>query len=189
MGLFDFRRKKPEPIRTDDGKFTAKTPITLEKRVETEQKALSGTVEVMNSIYGIMEKQEAIMNAKVEAALASGYEPEGPESDGILAIAMPILEQLAPHIGPYIGPLLEKYAGVNPQTIMPTAAGQAATTSPLPGGPSPQQNAPDKLKIALALPDSMWTKENIRMVLEQNGMGGLDDKDIKRLAQKINKAF
>lgn len=144
-----------EQPRQYDGRFAVKEPDRLEKRVESEQKALSGTVEVMNSIYGIMEKQEAIMNAKVEAVLASGYEPEGSESDGLLAILVPVLEQLAPYAAPYIGPLLEKYAGVSPNHT--SAVGMTPTipsVSPAGSGSPPPAGGMDFKQLVAQAADS-----------------------------------
>ena len=133
-----FRKSKQQALaeakpRDELNRFVATSNnndgVKIQKGVEAEAKALGNTMQIMDSIYGMMGKQEALINAKVESILAAGYEPEGTESDGWMAVLAPVLQELAPHIAPYVGGLIEKYAGVSPnlspqpkyQTVTPPA--------------------------------------------------------------------
>lgn len=173
--------KKLDRPRGPDGTFAASTPAPgIDKMVSREGDALLGTMKVMDSIYGIMEKQNAIIDAKVESILASGYEPEGPESDGLLAQLLPILEGLAPHIGPQLGRLLDKYSGVQP----PGAVIATAPVATAPGGIDPVKLIKDAAGTDPKLLKLVWPA--IQVKLKE---AGIEPETFKQAIANINKAI
>lgn len=147
--MFGLKRdKKPAQPRAPDGTFGSTGAAKgIDKTVESETKAISATMDVMAGITKLqaaqddaLTKRDALINARVEALLNAGYEAEGPESDGLLAVAAPVIQSLAPYIGPYLAKILGTEAPLN---VMPTASGQPSPT-PAP----PDMNVVDLIKQA-----------------------------------------
>lgn len=195
--MWPFHRSRYNPKSLENLKpFQKKSEPDIAKEAQTELKAVeaaSQTARIVNEMNASAFSQYNEMNRAIkEAAAELSSEKSGDDhstQDLLFSALEVIVPHVAPYIGPYIGPLLEKYANVAAQNTqpMPTAVGQAVTSGPVVVGNTPQ-DVNGKLKAALALPDKLWSLENVKMILSQNGLGGLSDEDIKKLGQKLSKA-
>lgn len=189
-----FHGKKPDKSavqpRDTTGKFAAPARPDDGKIIEAEGKKYNAIAETMKSMNDTMQTMKAMFeDHSNEDAMQVINDAEESGMMGVIKVVAPVL---APALMPYVGGLIEKYTGVRPNPqFMPTAEGVSSPGEFNPPGAVPMppagNTANDQLKMALGLPDAMWTKGNIKKILGQYGLQ-LDDEDIKKLGQKLSKA-
>jgi len=106
-----FWRKKLDKPRAPDGTFLASSVAParqdIAKTVQPELQAISGVAEVMKGINFLVEQG-------IQQRMGP-MEESGPDIE-IGNEWAPVLQQLLNHVGPYLGPLLEKYGGLSPSS-------------------------------------------------------------------------
>ena len=145
--MFGFKRYNYNPKSAENLK---QNRSDVEPDLGKGTKQMTQVMDLVAAMDGMMEKREALINAKVEGLLASGYEPDEP--DGLAAILAPIIEGITPVLpqiierivpplqaGAVAGPTPSAApAGVNPVMLIQRAA---TTPVPLLKAAMPQINA------------------------------------------------
>jgi hypothetical protein len=189
------RRSNYNPVSAQNlAQYRAKSAGDIGKEAKGEEAAVasaSRTAQIVNDMQLSSLNNYAALKQMIrgEAADMLAAPPsDEPASFDWLGLAEILANNFAPYVGQYMPSLLEK-AGLT-ATTMPTAVGISQPSQPTTSSTAvgiPQQNKDGMLKVALKLPDFVWTGENIRKTLTPYGLGDLSDEDIKALGQKLSK--
>jgi len=85
--------------------------LPIDQAVQKETSAISNTLSLITELNKFSQAQQA----QVEAKAASMVEPVE-EGIGIGSEWAPVVGQILQYVGPYLGPLLEKYGGLSPSS-------------------------------------------------------------------------
>lgn len=132
--------------------------------------------------------EQAMGLAERLGGLPSESEGSGFDSGGLADILdSDVVKLIVPVILPYLPGIIEKFGGVQASAVnIPSSS-----SGDLPPGqleqPTTPGDASGSIKTALALPDELWTGDNIRKTLAPYGLGNLSDEDLNRLGKKLSK--
>jgi len=124
--------------RAADGTFAVKTPDsvraepgpTLERKIESESRIFSNMVEGMNSVRNLLSAEDSAITKKVQEAMAASQGDVEQENVWLEIVGM-LLENFAPHLGPYVPQIMTRIGFQDPGNYVDTTSkGVVSVPSP-----------------------------------------------------------